>query len=197
MSVGIHCVCGGRLLGAAAAEWTLGVHDPTLIGWLTVVAYLGTALLCWQCARLERRQPVFWLGAALALLLLGLNKQLDLQSWLNVTARDYAKAVNLYERRRDLERIFVALLIALGGTTFGATTWIFRRTVRKHFLAFAGLLFLLIFILARAAAFHAFDRATGLQSLGSLRLSWVLELAGIGAIATSAIGSLHRHWQRR
>jgi hypothetical protein len=58
---------------------------------VTVGAYFAAAYLCWRCAR---RSPVdgkgwsgtrlFWYLFTAALVFLGFNKQLDLQTWLTL-----------------------------------------------------------------------------------------------------------------
>ena len=48
-----------------------------------------------------------------------------------------------------------------------------------------GLAFLLAFVLMRASSFHHVDALLASTALG-LRWNWILELSGIGAVATGA-----------
>jgi hypothetical protein len=38
-------------------HWEPGIGDPTFVGWVTVVAYVIAAYLCWRAARGTARQP--------------------------------------------------------------------------------------------------------------------------------------------
>ena len=124
----------------------------------------------------------FWLLVICAMLLLGTNKQLDLQSWFSEVGRDLATAQGWYEERRSVQALFISALV-LGGLTGMAvmTLWL-RRVIRHIAGAVLGLSFLVIFV-AGAASFHHVDRWLG---YGVVRLNWVLELGGITLIAVSA-----------
>jgi len=67
--------------------WFPGIGDPSLMGWFTVFAYFFTAYKSRGAARVLRssllgsRETVLWFGLALLLMFLGINKQLDLQSF--------------------------------------------------------------------------------------------------------------------
>ena len=84
------------MLLLARAEWTLGIGDPTIIGWTVCAAY---AYASWRCltagaqANTTRAAGLtrFWLACAFVLLLLSLNKQLDLQKIFTQMARALAR----------------------------------------------------------------------------------------------------------
>lgn len=85
--------------------------DPTLGGWLATLAYLGagTALL-WR-----GRPEAFWRASASLLLALGVNKQADVHSWVQVSVKEALIARDLYPRYRH-ELLLVSLgLLALFG----------------------------------------------------------------------------------
>ena len=68
-----------------AERWAPGIGDPTVVGWVTVVVYAAVAFLCLSArnnvAMHEgRRVRTLWLGLGILLVILGINKQLDLQS---------------------------------------------------------------------------------------------------------------------
>src|SRR5687768_17295721 len=111
-------------------RWRLGIGDPTVMGWLTVVGYFVAAFLCWRAATkgsAARKVRWFWTALAVLLLFLGFNKQLDLQTAFTFLARDFAKATGWYENRRIVQGIFV-VMIALGGmATSVALFWFYRR----------------------------------------------------------------------
>jgi hypothetical protein len=120
------------MVGEADGRWHPDIGDPTLGGWITVIAYFGTALLAYRALRFHSRNfgsksastnaqalVGFWLLITGALVLLGINKQLDLQSWFTEVGRDLARAQGWYEGRRSVQALFVAALVFLGliGTT--------------------------------------------------------------------------------
>ena len=169
-------------------RWRPGIGDPTFVGWFTVLAYFGAAYLCWRAAgnsAHRRKVRWFWNGLAVLLILLGINKQLDLQTELTFIGRDFAKATGWYEDRRIVQTIFI-LLIAFGGTLFTAALfWIYRFELRRLWPALAGFGFLTGFIVIRAASFHHVDQFLHFAP-GGLKMNWILELGGIAAIAWPA-----------
>jgi hypothetical protein len=184
------------MVGEADGRWHPGIGDPTLGGWITVIAYFGTALLAYRALRFHSRNlgsksastnaqalVGFWLLITGALVLLGINKQLDLQSWFTEVGRDLARGQGWYEGRRSVQALFVAALVFLGliGTT--VLFVLLRPLIRQVGDALFGLGFLVIFVAVRAASFHHVDQ---LLRSGVIRLNWVLELGGIALIALSA-----------
>src|SRR5687768_1033920 len=169
-------------------RWRPGIGDPTLMGWLTVVAYLAAAFLCWRAATKGlhgRKVKLFWAGLAALLLFLGINKQLDLQTAFTFIAKDFAKATGWYENRRAVQGIFV-VLIALGGLfATSALFWFYRREFKRLWPALAGLAFLGSFVVIRAASFHHVDQILK-SGPGGFHMNWLFELAGIAAIAWPA-----------
>ena len=169
--------------------WRPGIGDPTVMGWVTVVAYFGAVLLCWREAVAAKHHPArakkfFWSTLAVLLVFLGINKQLDLQTWLTLTGRRLAISQGWYEYRRFVQLIFVAV-IAVGGLF---SVWIMSRLVRKYpelRLALVGFVALLVFVIVRAASFHHVDQLINFHFAG-VKMNWVLEL---GAIALVSVGA--------
>lgn len=67
-------------------EWRPGIGDPTFMGWFTVFSYFMCAAVALSVCTLNRAQDRrfarFWLVIGVVMVLLGINKQLDLQSLL-------------------------------------------------------------------------------------------------------------------
>jgi len=65
-------------------EWSLGINDPTLFAWLIVGFYLLGAVGCWRSQKKlsskSRKEFPSWQLLSCILILLGLNKQLDLHT---------------------------------------------------------------------------------------------------------------------
>jgi hypothetical protein len=202
-------------------DWSPGLGDPTIIGWLTVVAYLAGAYLCLLAFKIERfrrqrpaeglaayldalhwlrrgligrhrrevpaveRVPALWAGLSLMLLLLGINKQLDLQSLLTELGRIAARDQGWYEGRRAVQVAFILLLVAAGAWGLRAL-WLFSRGhLAQLRLALIGALGLVCFVAIRAASFHHVDLLIGTEIAGIDLNAW-LENGAIGCIAFGA-----------
>jgi hypothetical protein len=155
-------------------------------------------LLSWRAAAAEgqrahgdRSGPApFWLLLTGFLLLLGINKQLDLQSALTDFGRRLAREQGWYDRRQEVQALFIALIAAISLVVLGAFGWLARAALRSRLLALLGLVFLVSFILIRASSFHQVDVLIGLR-LGGLKWNWILELGGIGCVGLAAVQSGH------
>jgi hypothetical protein len=176
------------MMAPDTSRWTPGIGDPTAMGWVTVLAYAGAAVLCALCARADRgdasRTRFWWVLAAL-LALLAINKQLDLQSWLTQFAKDLAFSQGWYERRRVVQVAFIGVIALVG---LAGQFWLyrlFRRHGREVRWAVLGLVFLSVFVVMRAASFHHVDLLLRAE-LAGVRINWLLELGGLGCIAAAA-----------
>src|SRR5579862_622210 len=95
-------------------HWEPGIGDPTVIGWVTVAAYFLAACLsfraAWRSPRARRGWSgprLFWGLFTVALVLLGINKQLDLQTWFTLFFKQVALHEGWYERRRPVQAAFI------------------------------------------------------------------------------------------
>jgi hypothetical protein len=174
--------------------WTPGLGDPSLLGWLTVAAYAATAVLVGRALRSAlraaragdpRASPQFWGVLLLGTLVLGVNKQLDLQSGLVELGRTLSRDQGWYEHRRAVQAGFVVV----GVLACGALCWwlarLARRELRRVLPALVGWSLLCAFVAIRALSFHHLDRLLG-WSVGGARLGAVLELSGIAILAVGA-----------
>ncbi len=174
--------------------WSPGIGDPTPMGWLTVVAYFVAALACYRAYQRSRRAArapgegrvaIVWGGLALLLAILGVNKQLDLQSLLTAIGRTMAYEQGWYEERRAVQRIFV-LGVAAGALAAAAgLVALARGHVVRLAPALFGAVFLFAFVLVRASSFHHMDAFIALDFCG-IRMNWLLELSGIAFIGFAA-----------
>ena len=163
------------------------INDPTALAWFVVASYLAGAAAAFLAGRSTGgRDARFWYVAALLLVLLGLNKELDLQSLLTESARALAHETGWYEQRRQFQALFLVAL-AIGGLAAAALLagWL-RRSPRAVKVAAAGIVILLTFVFMRAASFHHLDEWVTVN-VGFMRSGWWLELAGIAVIALSAV----------
>ena len=166
--------------------WRPAIGDPTWIGWITVAAYLMAA---WFCARAgwrarqpaggqQNESPLPWFVFAAGLCLLGVNKQLDLQTAFIQMGRLLARGEGWYPQRRLAQIIFV---LALGAALAGMLFIVIcrrRHFFKNHALTLLGSIFLAAFVFLRAAIFNHVDAEAGL-GLGEGQWMDSLELAGV------------------
>lgn len=174
-------------------NWQPGIGDPNLMGWLTVIAYFGVGTMSlfsgWRSHQ-RGKSSLFWYFVAGILLFLGINKQLDLQSWLTVTGKKAAIAGGWYAQRRTVQSYFIGGLIT-SSFCFLMFLWQnFQQEWQKYKLAFLGIICLTSFVIIRAASFHHVDRMLGWY-MGVFKLNWLLELGGIALIARGISHYLH------
>ena len=127
---------------------------------------------------------MLWAGLALTMLGLGINKQLDLQSWFTQVARDLLVGQGLYEHRHAYQQAFIAVVGCTGLMGVGILSFVAVRR-RWPILPVAGATLLVTYVVIRSASFHHVDRIINLSVPGA-RLSSVLELVGIAMIGGSA-----------
>ncbi len=190
--------------------WRPSIGDPTFAGWGIVTGYLLAACACgWamcvarigakmaaEHAAPERRardrtkaykaSRAFWRLLVVLFILLGFNKQLDFQIWLTEFGRHFAHEQGWSHHRRTLQAILVGA-IAMGGlTTLALLLKATRELLPRHMLAFAGIVLLACFLLARTLSFHHLDAVLMRRMMG-IEVVYMLELAGIGMVGLCAV----------
>lgn len=152
-----------------------------------MLAYGVAALLCFGNSKRFAKSPQgqFWWGLTLVMLALGINKQLDLQSWFTEIGRDLALQYGWYGQRRMVQGVFIGSLLvsAMLVWLFLVKRWSNWDKYRRK--GTYGLLLLVVFVIARATSFHHVDILLGLN-LDGLSINGILELSGIGTIAWAA-----------
>jgi hypothetical protein len=169
-------------------------HDPTLLAWCIAAAYFGAAALTFIAARdsTDRRDHIFWLASAALLILLGINKQLDLQGYLTTAGRSIAKQEGWFAERRLVQAAFIIALCIIAAAALASLAIWLRRSSATVKVAALGIVLLFTFILWRAASFHHMDIWV-IREIAGMRSGWWLELAGIIVVALSAGGYLRRN----
>ncbi len=163
------------------------------MGWLTVLAYVACAFKSLQVYRSKdrifnppaKRQIHLWLGITVIMIALGINKQLDLQSFFTASARYFAWQQGWYERRQVFQEFFIVTIGLIGLCGMSALLAFYYKVIRLHALAIIGLSSLGVFVLIRASSFHNVDAFLGAQWLG-IRANWGFELSGIALVYINA-----------
>ncbi|WP_174278713.1 hypothetical protein [Sphingomonas bacterium] len=170
--------------------WSPGIGDPDVLGWFTVAAYLGAAILCFRAAPISRvgrgrRKRHFWRLLGVAFVLLGINKQLDLQTLFTAIGRHAAQSEGWYAERRPVQKEFITLITAVGGVLALGVLLFVRDLGWAARLATMGLCFIILFVIVRATSFHHVDAFLG-SEFGGVKANHLLELGGIAVVAASA-----------
>lgn len=208
----------GTLRAGWIGAWSPGIGDPNAMGWITVVAYLTAAGLCFAVHRswltsagpavkgrtwgpvalallghrrrlaalpVAVRMSALWKALAIGLLLLGINKQLDLQTALTEIGRMLAAKQGWYERRQRVQIDFIIAVVLVGVWLVCSVLLLAGRNLPRLGLALVGIVFLCCFVAIRASSFHHVDRLLG-ADLGGLKLNWIMELGGISLVGLGA-----------
>lgn len=176
-------------------RWHPMIGDPSAMGWFTVSAYLACAIMAFLAARShfekDRRPFIFWGIVSLLMLLLAINKQLDIQSLFTEIGRQIARHQGWMEQRRTVQFWFIVLFGTISITGFIVFACRLRDLFKRFRTALVGLFFLLCFIIVRAAGFHHFDEILQAKFL-IMKMNWVFELTGIFIVLAAAIADIRR-----
>jgi len=163
------------------------------MGWLTVFAYFFTFFISTKVLRTGTKifdqqvlsQKNLWLFIVIAMFLLGINKQLDLQSFFGNSLKYMAIENGWNQQRHKYQLIFIYAISALGIAGISGLFILYRKVLKQHILAIAGLCLIVVFVLIRASSFHHVDILLNTR-LAGLRMNWILELGGISLICINA-----------
>ena len=172
----------------------IGGHDPTVLAWLITGAYFAAAILTLLAGRRGTvgRDCIFWFGCTALLMLLGLNKELDLQGFITSAGRSLAQQEGWFKERRLVQEAFILTLCTIAAVTLAFLAVWLRRSGSAVKIAALGIVLLLAFVLIRAASFHHMDRWVT-HEIAGMRSGWWLELAGIIVIGLSAVAFRRRN----
>lgn len=157
------------------------VGDPTPIGWFTAFVYLIAAFCAMRQYRAHRKLELdarFWLVLVWLLVILGINKQLDIQGWFIDAMKQDAIRDGWYQYRTHFQVVFViamglglvALLLAL--RLYLINSW------QRYKITWIGLVLLFCFIVIRGASFSHVDILINRHVMG-IELNVVLELSAL------------------
>jgi len=172
-----------------------GIGDPTFTGWLITAAYLMSSVVCGIYAWCtDRSSPVeqsryhrlFWWGLCVVMLIMGINKQLDLQCLFIDVVKKMALSQGWYSQRRIFQMLFAACIAITGLILLAWLGWKLKWLWRQYGLALLGILLLITFVFLRVAPVHYMAKYPGWPSVMRF-INSILELTGIGLIGISAL----------
>jgi hypothetical protein len=179
----------------SSGEWALGIGDPSAFGWLTVASYAITASVCWRTSSAASgRDRLAWRGLMLIAVLLGINKQLDLQSFFTQEARWLLNDLGLYGMRRILQLAFICVMFMVTLIMIFGIWRKFANLSAELNLALTGLAILSLFVMVRAASFHHVDALLPTELYG-ISFNFFFENLGLLMIIFAALRR-HKHIQR-
>ena len=186
-----HEVNLSAMAACVGERWSLKIGDPTVVGWLTVALYAVCAVLGFMTRTRSQhsRERFFWGLLALAMIFLGVNKQLDLQSMLTAAGHCLSQLQGWYEERQGFQRNFIIGLLTVASLFLALVPWLMRGCLRRNGLAILGLAFITAFVAVRAAGFQHFDALID-SGLLDTRKSVLFELSGLILIAANAMALL-------
>lgn len=186
------------LLAKALREthWQPTIGDPTVLGWLTAVCYGLAALACLVCwhrrSRLidqarQKRFGLFWLLLGLAMAVLAINKQLDLQGLVHATGRNMAIRQGWFDRRHEAERIVLIAVGVIGLLSVGVILLVMRGLWLRVRLSVCGVALLAGFAVLRTAELLSPGRISQAQLVGPIYVSHALELVAVAVVIVGAV----------
>ena len=171
--------------GWLAIDWT-PIGDPTWLGWLITAAYLTSAFLAFTAYRRGHSNPI-WLVIGGGMLLLGMNKQLDLHELVRQVARVVAYEAGWYSQRRLIQAVFGSVIVLLAAAAAVTLYFVARSQTREVRLALAGAALVMGYVTMRVAYFEHL----GMPDYGD-GFNAIVELGGITCVAGGAW-----QWRRR
>ncbi len=173
-------------------KWTLGIGDPTFLGWFTTIAYFITALFCIKAYLLQtqlhdhkrRKGAIFWLWLCLLYLFLGINKQLDLHTLLIAIGKNIAECQGWYQNRRTVQAFFILILACFMFFIIGLLLNTSKKLNRPQKLSFFGACLIFVYLLGRAMSFHHIDTLFPVFT-SDWKFFWIVELSGLAIVLFS------------
>ena len=137
-------------------DWQPGFHDPSVIAWLITIGYLVAAIFAFILGKRYRpdKTAVVWFSLGTGLLFLCLNKQLDLQTWLGLTARDFTREHGLYQFKHLIRYGFMIALVAVASIPLVVFLFHIWALLSRAPLGTTGLALIGAFILIRGTKYY-------------------------------------------
>jgi len=136
----------------------------------------------------------FWWMMVAILILVGINKQLDLQMLLADFGRTYSKYHGWYDQREPIQRRVLALGACVGMAGLLGVGYKLKRAPKSTWFALCGVIFLGVNILIHLVSLHWAEHMLGSPIMG-VSLENALEIVTLVWIIISAM--TFNHTQRQ
>jgi len=170
---------------------------PTVWGWITVADYLIAFLLAARAARSDWRNSGIWLVIALAMVILCINRVIDLQSLFKAFGRQMASQNGWYEERGLYQAILVGSIAAIFADGFLSSALTLRKSGGAVALALAGAILLVGFVITRSISLQLLDEMLKLR-IADLSINLIIENAVIlfvlSCAAYAIVEKRRLHW---
>lgn len=187
----------GVIIDCLGGDWSPALAGRGLLTWVTVLAYLGCAMLSAAVWRDQDQKVLRWLWGFIALLMLFLavNKLLDLQTALNQTGRCISMAQGWHKYRRYAQLLFIIMVVAAVIFVFLRGRRMMRGHLHNHWMALTGAALACGFALVRAASLHRVDAIISARILG-ISVNALIEMTALALIALNAFKLLRPRIER-
>lgn len=174
--------------------WRTNRGDKTFIGWGITGLYALIVVICLYCTGvLDKRGTVaisqiyawFWWIMASLLLLMGINKQLDLQMLLADIGRSYTQLAGWYGQRKPFQIRVLAFGACIGLWCLLEIWHRLKRGPKSTWFAMIGVLIIGLNTLVHLISLHWTEHLLRL-SLSSLHVEEALEIASLVWIGLAA-----------
>lgn len=161
---------------------------------LRTLSYFLVAMVGLAVWRIEREAspridllPPFWLATGLLILALGLARVSGFADLATDIGRDQARSEGLYEARRPLQALLVAVIACGWLAVTGLAIWRVPERRRRYLPSMLVVVALLAFAAVRAISLHAVDTVLYRADLGGVRGVTFVELSLLAMLAAASI----------
>jgi hypothetical protein len=185
--------------------WHPVIGDPYAAAWIITFAYFAVAFLCFRAAAIkmynvsddQKVHRIFWMGTGVFLLLLGINKQLDMQSWFFLLGRAISLEQGWYGQRRIVQAVFSLALLMCGVSAGIFLLVVLKGRWGRFRTPLLGLALLVVFVILRASSFsHIYYFPNVARTVGPVKTRWIIELGGILVVGAGALRGTRRYARR-
>jgi len=177
----------------AARAFMLRLGDPSGLGLAMTALYVLVAVLFLALILRRRNWQAgewrLWGAAAFVLVMLTLNKQLDLQQSIIWTGRCVARAEGWFDQRLIFQRAFGTAVLTLMALFAAWVLWAARGVLAQNRPLLLGLFLLALFVVWQVLRFEQMAGGIG-QTVTRLRLHRLLEGAALATLGWAALQRL-------
>jgi len=178
--------------GYLEGYWIVNRGDPTVIGWFITLFYFfvfatSFYLLKKITPNISNNEYMwFWYGVTILIILLGINKQLDIQMLFADFARLYAKVIGIFENRKPFQHKIISFLTTIGISIFSVMIYKFWYAPKRMWLALIGFCILFSFPIIRLVSLHSIESLLSISVL-YIKIVDVIEILGITIVLIAII----------